>query len=116
MDELARCYRVLGLEPRASLEEVKSAYRDLVTVWHPDRFGHNERLRSKAEQQLKEINLAYDYLLAHAGEQNALQRQAESQEPSQAAAPGEQEKHDVDLQTEAPGPGNGFRNILFLGI
>jgi hypothetical protein len=36
MDELARCYRVLGLEPGASLEEVKSAYRDLVNVWHPD--------------------------------------------------------------------------------
>jgi curved DNA-binding protein CbpA len=116
MDELARCYRVLGLEPGASLEEVKSAYRDLVNVWHPDRFGHNERLRSKAEEQLKEINLAYDYLLAHAGEQNALQRQAETQEPSQAAAPGEQEKHEVDPQTEAPGAGNGFRNILFLVV
>ncbi len=116
MDELARCYRVLGLEPGTSLEEVKSAYRDLVNVWHPDRFATNERLRSKAEEQLKEINLAYEYLLVHAGQQNALQRPAEIQEPSQAAPPGEQEKHEVDLETEAPGAGNTFRNIVYLVI
>ena len=57
LHELARCYRVLGLEPGPPFDEVKSAYRDLVNVWHPDRFGHNERLRSKAERHLKEINL-----------------------------------------------------------
>jgi hypothetical protein len=116
MEELARCYRVLGLEPGTSLEEVKSAYRDLVNVWHPDRFGHNERLRSKAEEQLKEINRAYEYLLAHAGQENALQRQTEVEEPSQAAAPVEQEKHEVDLETEAPARGSAFRNIVFLVI
>src|SRR5712671_3878093 len=116
MDELARCYRVLGLEPGTSLEEVKSAYRDLVNVWHPDRFGHNERLRSKAEEQLKEINRAHEYLLAHAGQENALQRQNEVEEPTPAAAPAEQEKHEVHLGTEAPAAGNAFRNIVFLVV
>jgi curved DNA-binding protein CbpA len=114
MEELARCYRVLGLEPGTSLEEVKSAYRDLVNVWHPDRFGHNERLRSKAEEQLKEINRAYEYLMAYAGQENALQRQAESQEPLQATPPGEQEKREVDLEAKASGRGSGFRNIVLV--
>lgn len=113
MDEFARCCRVLGLEPGTSLEEVKSAYRDLVNVWHPDRFGHNERLRSKAEEQLKEINRAYEYLLAHAGQENALQRQTEIEEPSPAAPPVEKVEHEVDLQTEAPRGGSAFRNIVF---
>jgi hypothetical protein len=116
MDEIARCYRVLGLEPCATLEEVKSAYRDLVNVWHPDRFAHNERLRSKAEEQLKEINRAYDYLLAHVGEGNALEKRVESCEPSPPTPLGEQESHEVDLETEVPRAGNAFRNILLLVV
>ena len=40
---------------RASLEEVQRAYRDLVQVWHPDRFTSNERLQSKAQEQLKQF-------------------------------------------------------------
>jgi curved DNA-binding protein CbpA len=116
MDELARCYRVLGLEPGTSLEEVKSAYRDLVNVWHPDRFGHNERLRSKAEEQLKEINRAYEYLLAQAGQENALERKTEVEEPSQTAAQAGQEKHEVNSETEAREGGSAFRNIVFLVI
>ncbi len=51
--------RLLDLEGGASLEEVKQAYRDLVMVWHPDRFGHNPRLRQKAEAKIKAFNLAY---------------------------------------------------------
>jgi curved DNA-binding protein CbpA len=32
---IANSYLVLELKPGASLEEIKSAYRDLVKVWHP---------------------------------------------------------------------------------
>ncbi len=54
--------RLLDLEGGASLEEVKQAYRDMVMVWHPDRFGHNPRLRRKAEAKIKAFNLAYGAL------------------------------------------------------
>jgi hypothetical protein len=50
---------VLGLGPGATSVEVKEAYRDLVKVWHPDRFGSDPRLRGKAEDKLKQINNAY---------------------------------------------------------
>lgn len=57
-------YQILGLSSNASTAEVKQAYRDLVEVWHPDRFGHKERLRLKAEEMLKLINAAYDRIKA----------------------------------------------------
>jgi hypothetical protein len=55
-------YRVLGVDPSASAEELKRAHRDLAQVWHPDRFTANPRLRKVAEQKLLEINQAYDAL------------------------------------------------------
>ena len=64
MDDLTRAYQVLGLTPPVSAEQVKRAYRDLVKVWHPDRFGHDERLQQAAQAKLKEINGAYEVLLA----------------------------------------------------
>lgn len=64
MQEIERCRQILGLETGASLEEVKQAYRDLVHVWHPDRFNQNPRLQKKAEAMLREINAAYQTLLS----------------------------------------------------
>jgi hypothetical protein len=58
----SRAYKVLGLYPGASKDEVKRAYRDMAQVWHPDRFEHNERLAEKAQKNLKRINEAFDLL------------------------------------------------------
>jgi len=58
----ARAYRILGLPPGAGANEVKAAYRDLVQVWHPDRFPADSRLRAKAERNLQRINAAYAVL------------------------------------------------------
>ncbi len=59
MDDLRESYRLLEVEPGASPEEVKRAYRDLVKVWHPDRFADDPRLQSRAQEKLKQINFAY---------------------------------------------------------
>lgn len=53
---------VLALRPGATPTEIKEAYRDLVKVWHPDRFGSDARLREKAEDKLKQLNDAYRVL------------------------------------------------------
>lgn len=57
-----RAYRVLGLVPGATIEEVRTAWRDLAQVWHPDRFPEGARLRAKAEENLKRINAAWEVL------------------------------------------------------
>jgi hypothetical protein len=60
-DTTLKAYRTLELEPQATLEEVKAAYKDLVKVWHPDRYQHeSERLKRKAEEQLKQLTWAYE--------------------------------------------------------
>ena len=64
MDDIKRCYEKLGLTMGASEEDVKTAYRDLVQVWHPDRFSHNPTLQKKAQEKLKEINTAYEAVKA----------------------------------------------------
>ena len=61
--EAARCLAVLGLEPGASVHQVRSSHRALARVWHPDRFESDPALRASAEERIKEINAAYSWLL-----------------------------------------------------
>ncbi len=59
---------LFGIQSGAGPDEIKQAYRDLVQVWHPDRFAGNPRLQKKAEENLKRINTAYASLLSsHSG-------------------------------------------------
>ena len=57
--------QALGLTANATFEEIENTYRTLVKVWHPDRFVHDPLLRKDAEEKLKEINGAHDFLLSH---------------------------------------------------
>jgi DnaJ-class molecular chaperone len=62
---LKQCFDILELDYDASLEETKQAYKDIVNVWHPDRFSHSPRLKEKAEKKLKEINIAYAQVVSY---------------------------------------------------
>lgn len=64
MADIEESYRILGLRLGASEPEIKQAYRDMVKVWHPDRFSSDPRLQNKAQEKLKEINWAYEVLLS----------------------------------------------------
>ena len=62
MSDVDRALEILQLDRTASKSEVKDAYRGLVMIWHPDIYPNNSQLRLKADQQMKEINLAYETL------------------------------------------------------
>ena len=64
MNQLRHAYDILGIPPGATPAELRRAYRDLVRVWHPDRFGDDPRLQQKAQERLKEINEAYRLIKA----------------------------------------------------
>jgi curved DNA-binding protein CbpA len=58
-------YKTLDLSTSATASEIRQAYRDLVKVWHPDRFANDIKLQKKAEEKLKEINVAYENIINH---------------------------------------------------
>ncbi len=52
-------YTVLGIDPNATDEEVKKAYRELAKKYHPDNYADSP-LADLAQEKMKEINEAYD--------------------------------------------------------
>ena len=55
-------YEVLGVDPSSDTREIKSAYRQLVKLHHPD--AHPERRKSHDEENILRINRAY-HILSH---------------------------------------------------
>jgi hypothetical protein len=84
-------YQILGLTPGASKEEIKQAYKDLVKVWHPDRFPNHQRLRNKANKKIKEINIAYESLKSYIA-QNSMESVPEPQPPSDGTPAGSERR------------------------
>ena len=51
-------YDVLGVQPSASRDEIRAAYKQLALRWHPDRNAQD----ASAEERFKRINEAYQVL------------------------------------------------------
>ncbi len=52
-------YKVLGVSPSATDEQIKEAYRNLAKKYHPDQYADSP-LKELADEKMKEINEAYD--------------------------------------------------------
>lgn len=63
MDDIIKeAFEVLEIKEMLPLDEIKRQYRDLITVWHPDRHCSNERLRCRAEAKVKKLNAAWEFV------------------------------------------------------
>lgn len=93
-DNLARCYRILGVTPGASLDEVKSAYRQLARRYHPDTCP--AELRSQAQDRFVQLNHAYQQLL-----QQPTSGQTREFKPAASAAPIIRNSQDYQLKVRS---------------
>lgn len=84
MYNMRRCCEILDIRPNASFDEAKQAFRDLVNVWHPDKYSNNPRLMEKADVKLKEINWAWEQFQACAREQERLEEHQRHKEREEA--------------------------------
>jgi hypothetical protein len=66
-DELGWAYRVLGVAPSASDQEVKDAWRKRRVEAHPDRAGDDPAEFERRSQMSAEINRARDVIFGHRG-------------------------------------------------
>ena len=56
-------YRIMGVSPSATKQQLKKAYRTLAKKHHPDKFaGESEEIIKKAEEKFQELKEAYDVI------------------------------------------------------
>ena len=60
---LAKAYAILGLQPNATAEEVKQAYRNMAKKYHPDRvITEDVAIKKGAEEKFKQVQEAYELI------------------------------------------------------
>ena len=61
-------YKTLGIEPSATNEEIKKAYRKMAMKYHPDKLtGLGEDVKKAGEEKFRSVKDAYDHLKKERG-------------------------------------------------
>lgn len=101
----------------ATESEIRKAYRLLVKVWHPDRFQTDEKLKEAAEQKLKDVNSAFEFLTSTSTERGAWhppsRPAAEADSPRPSAAEPASTETSTGGTTPAVMPGPSLRQRLW---
>jgi curved DNA-binding protein CbpA len=63
--EIIESYKLLELQPGAPMEAVRTAYRDLLKVWHPDRCPNDAQFHRRATEKTAALNEAYHRIADH---------------------------------------------------
>lgn len=63
--KLKKAMDIFELNADATQEDIRNVYKDLVKIWHPDRFINDTHLLKITESKLSEINEAYKVITSH---------------------------------------------------
>jgi len=63
--DLKTSYTILGIAPDVDASQAKQAYKAQVRRWHPDQFPDGSATQTAAQEQLKQINIAYARVKSH---------------------------------------------------
>ncbi len=85
-------HAVLGVEPGASPDEIKAAWRALARRHHPDLTGDDPELARRATRRMAEINAAYA-ALTRAGETIESQRRRRAAGAAESRSDGDALRH-----------------------
>ncbi len=113
--DIQKCYEILELDSAATVEDAKKAHRDLVSIWHPDRItASNPRLKKKAEEKIKEINVAYQMLVVYFDSTQAKALQLNLGRSLHAESAASPQKDTVSQRSEPPAakPKTRFTRLL----
>jgi curved DNA-binding protein CbpA len=96
-------YAVLGVEAKATMSELKSAYYDIARKYHPDRFRNSEGdLLARVESAFARITQAYDTLRdpgLRATYDSKLDAQVRASQLAKSAPKATQKPQDADSET-----------------
>jgi len=79
---------VLGVEPGATPDEIKAAWRSLARTHHPDLIGDDPEVAQRATRRMAEINAAYAALTRERRDARRLRRAYEAAEEAASADTG----------------------------
>jgi tetratricopeptide (TPR) repeat protein len=83
-------YKILGVLPTATDDEIKQAYRALVRKYHPDKYADTD-LADMANEKMKEINAAYEEIQQL--RKNGASQNTSSQDASHGAYGGDHQSY-----------------------